>query len=322
MNSSCDSDPATLALVDPELRQGLNLIPNIELSSAQLPSYRKLASSADDRSAMPGLVEHRLTVSTSGRDVQIIVCRPDTPETLPAVCCLHGGGLVAGSAATMAAQRRKSAIDLDAVLVFVDYALAPEHPFPEPLEDCYHALRWMFTNGASFGIDPRRVAVSGISAGGGLAAALAILARDRGEFPIIFQHLLCPMLDDRTVNEAEPHPFAGQFVWTRENNRFGWQAYLGCEPGQEGVSAYAAPSRIEDMAGLPRTFLAVGALDLFLEENLDYARRLTRSGVACELHVYPGVYHGATAFSDAQICKQWELDSHRALHQALQGRTK
>lgn len=310
---------AALNLVDPELRQGLGLIPQIELSSVELPRFRKLASWGDGGPKIPGLVEHRLTVNTPDGGVDIIVCRPDTPDILPAVCCLHGGGLVAGSAATMAAQRRKSAIDLKAVLVFVDYRLAPEHPFPKPLHDCYQALRWMFIEGAAFGIDCSRIALSGTSAGGGLAAALAILARDRGEFSVIFQHLLCPMLDDRTVNEAEPHPFVGQFVWTRESNRFGWKAYLGCEPGGDGVSAYAAPSRVVDMAGLPPTFLAVGALDLFLEESLDYARRLTRAGVACELHVYPGVFHGAAAIPDAAVCRTWELDSDRALGRALAG---
>ena len=121
-------------------------------------------------------------------------------------------------------------------------------------------------------------------------AALALLARDRGEVPLAFQALSCPMLDDR--QPGEDHPFAGEFIWTRDRNRFGWSALLGCEPGSPGVSPYAAPARAEDLSGLPPTFLWVGALDLLLEEDMEYARRLTRAGVPVELHVIPGVYHG------------------------------
>lgn len=322
MDRISSAKPLVNDLVDPELRRGLELIPHIQLCTDQLPTFRKLASGSEIFSKIPGLVEHRLTIKTPDGGVGLIVCRPEGSDMLPAICCLHGGGFVAGSASAMAAQRSASALDLQAVLVFVDYRLAPEHPFPEPLEDCYHALRWMFTEGAAFGIDSSRVGVSGVSAGGGLAAALVVLARDRGEFPIVFQHLLSPMLDDRTVNDANPHSYTGQYVWTRESNHFGWQAYLGREPGEDNVSPYAAPGRLQNMVGLPPTYLAVGALDLFLEENIDYVRRLTRAGVPCELHVYPGVYHGAAVVADAEICKRWELDSQLALKQALDGRKR
>ena len=317
------SDKATTSamhLVDPELREGLKSFPDIQLDQAQLSLFRGLAAGSGECLELPDLIEDRLVVEVAGGEVGLIVCRPRSRELLPAVCCLHGGGLVAGTAQAMAAQRRGTAIDLNAVLVFVDYRLAPEHPFPAPLEDCYAALRWMFTQGAAHGIDVNRIAVSGISAGGGLAAALSILTRDRGEFAIVYQHLLCPMLDDRTCVEPDPHPFAGQFVWTRQSNRFGWRSYLGREPGDSGVSYYAAPARAADLTGLPPTYLAVGALDLFLEENLDYGRRLTRAGVACELHVYPGVFHGAAAIPDAQVCKNWEADSQRALARALRAK--
>ncbi len=306
-------------LVDPELRAGIALFPDARLDTDVLPAFRALTSGPAEYGDVPGLVEHRLTLAVEGGNIDIIICRPEGSAKLPAICCIHGGGFVTGSAAKMASTRRASALDLSAVLVFVDYRLAPEYPFPLPLEDCYRALSWMFTDGAAFGIDPQRIAVSGISAGGGLAAAVAILARDRGEVPIIFQHLLCPMLDDRTANELDPHPFVGQFVWTRENNRFGWTAFLGHDPGGDGVSAYAAPARVENMRGLPPAYVAVGALDLFLEEDIDYVRRLTRAGVPAELHVYPGVYHGATAVIEAKVSQAWERDSRNALVRALHG---
>jgi acetyl esterase/lipase len=308
---------SSLDLVDPELRSGIDLFPATELSREGLDQLRALTSTQEATPLLDGLVEQRLTLNTTDGSFDIIVSRPSGDAVLPAVCCLHGGGFITGSAAKMAAARRPSSIDLNAVMVYVDYRLAPEHPFPAPLEDCYRALGWMANEGSNFGIDPARIAVCGISAGGGLAAGLAILARDRGEYAVICQHLLCPMLDDRTPSHPDPHPHVGEFVWTGEHNYFGWSAFLGHEPGGEAVSSYAAPARIIDMRGLPPAYLAVGTLDLFLEENLDYARRLTRAGVPVEMHVYPGVYHGASAVLDAQISQRWERDSGDALRRAL-----
>ena len=313
------TEAGSFHLVDPDLREAIALFP--PFTPDQLPAFRELSSRPDPFEPNDRLLEERLTLVGPGigEFVDIIVCRPRDAAILPAICCIHGGGFVTGSAAKMASQRREWALDLNCVLVFVDYSLAPEHPFPRPLEDCYRALAWMHEKGRDFGIDTTRIAVSGMSAGGGLAAALAILARDRGEFSIGFQHLLCPMLDDRTAITADPHPYAGEFVWTRENNRFGWSAFLGREPGGDGISPYAAPARVEDMRGLPPTYLAVGTLDLFLEENLDYVRRLTRAGIPTELRVYPGVYHGASAIADARVSIAWERDSRSALRRALHG---
>ena len=192
------------------------------------------------------------------------------------------------------------ASELGCVVVSVDYRLAPETPHPGPIEDCYAALKWMHAHADELGIDPARIAVGGESAGGGLAACLALLARDRGEIPLVFQLLIYPMLDDRTVTEAEPHPFAGAFIWTRDSNRFGWTSLLGCEPGGDEVSPYAAASRATDLKGLPPTFIAVGSLDLFLEEDLEYTRRLLRAGVSTELHIYPGAYHAFNMVPDAE----------------------
>jgi triacylglycerol lipase len=150
-----------------------------------------------------------------------------------------------------------------------------------------------------------------------LAAALGLLARDRGEIALAFQLLIAPMLDDRTCTLAEPHPYTGEFIWTREANRFGWTSLLGQEPGVPDVSPYAAAARAEHLEGLPATFINVGALDLFLEEDIEYARRLTRAGVPTEFHIYPGAYHGFRMVADAQVTQTAARDQLAALKRAL-----
>lgn len=214
------------------------------------------------------------------------------------------------------AANQLTAAAADCVIVSVDYRLAPETPHPGPIEDCYAALKWLHDEAGSLGVDAARIAVAGESAGGGLAAALALLARDRGEVRLIHQHLIYPMIDDRTCT-AEPHPYAGEFVFTPNSNRFGWSALLGCAPGAEGVSPYAAAARAEDLTGLPSTYIAVGALDLFIEENLEYARRLIRAGAPTELHIYPGAYHGFDAVSEGALAKAARNHSLTALRRAL-----
>ena len=151
-----------------------------------------------------------------------------------------------------------------------------------------------------------------------MAAGLALLTRDRGEVPLVFQLLIYPMLDDRTVTLADPHPYTGEFIWTHDANRFGWTSLLGQEPGGEGISPYAAAARAEHLVGLPPTYICVGALDLFLEEDMEYARRLMREGVPTELHVYPGAYHGFNMAAEAQVTQAYMRDYMNALRRALQ----
>ena len=245
--------------------------------------------------------------------------RIDARALLPAVLHVHGGGYVVGAPEFAEAGNIALAADLDCVVCSVDYRLAPEHPHPAPLEDCYAVLRWLYDEADALGVDRARVAVKGESAGGGLAAALALLARDRGGPGLCFQHLTYPMIDDRTCITDDPHPYAGEFVWTRERNRFGWTALLGHEPGRPGVSPWAAAARAADLCGLPAAFISVGALDLFLEENLEYGRRLTRAGVPVELHVYPGAFHGFGAAVQARTAQAAARDSREALRRALLG---
>jgi acetyl esterase/lipase len=185
-------------------------------------------------------------------------------------------------------------------------------------EDCYAALKWVYTHARDLGVDAARIAIGGESAGGGLTASLALLTRDRGEVPLVFQLLIYPMLDDRTGTLADPHPYTGEYIWTADSNRFGWKALLGQEPGGPDVSPYAAAARAQHLEGLPPAFIGVGTLDLFLEEDLEYARRLIRAGVPTELHVYPGAYHGFLLLvPGARVSQSFARDYLNALTRAF-----
>ncbi len=315
---------STLHLVDPALRATLETFPPFELQAEILPPLRdglnQMIAAAD--AAMPDdgkvSVEERTAPGLRGPDVKVLVFRP-TGQTgaLPAILDMHGGGYVIGSAAMTKASSKLFASEVGAVVVAVDYRLAPETTYPGPIEDCYAALKWLHDNASELQLDPKRIAVSGLSAGAGLAAALALLARDRGEVPVAFQHLCGPMLDDRTAVAADPHPYTAEFVWNPKANVFGWTALLGHEPGGPDVSPYAAAARATNLKGLPPAFIAVGALDLFLDEDVDYALRLTRAGVGCELHVYPGTYHGFQAAFGSWVVAEANRNSIDALKRAL-----
>jgi acetyl esterase/lipase len=179
--------------------------------------------------------------------------------------------------------------------VSVEYRLAPEHPHPAPVEDCYAGLKWMVEHAVEIGVDPSRIALAGPSAGGGLAAATALVARDRGGPPLACQILIYPMLDDRNITPSS-REFAGIPGWSREANISGWTALLGDKTGTEDVSPYAAPARASDLSNLPPTLIQVGELEVFRDECVDYALRLMQAGVSTELHVYPGAYHGWEIF--------------------------
>jgi len=252
-------------------------------------------------------------------ELKVLIYRPKQAKgALPCIFHIHGGGFVGGTAESMEGLHRHAVTELGCVLVTVNYRLAPETAFPGNVEDCYAALGWVFANSKALKIDPARIGVMGESAGGGLAAALALLARDRGEYNLAFQHLIYPMLDDRTCAVDAHHPFAGEYIWHPHNNAFGWTSLLGgVEPGSDGVSPYAAPARAESLAGLPRTFISTGSLDLFLEEDLEYARRLLRAGVPVEFHIYPGGFHAFDIAPDATISKAARRDSLEALRRAL-----
>ena len=292
-----------LHLVAPELAPILEFFPQMDFS-AGIEAVRGGFADREWPPVPPELttahVEERFVPSIAGGpDVRVLHYTPpgtsDTPRG--ALLHIHGGGFVLGTADIGDAGNRAIALTLGITVISVDYRLAPETRWPGALEDCYSALVWMHDNAAELGIDPARIALAGESAGGGHAVALALYARDKvretGRGPsLCFQLLDAPMLDDRTGTRSDPHPHTGHFVWTPEKNRFGWKSLLGVEPGGPDVPAAAVPARAADVSGLPPTFISVGALDLFLEEDMEFVRRLTRAGVPAELHVIPGAYHG------------------------------
>ncbi len=315
---------STRHLVDPELLPGLEMMPAFNLTVEALPQMR--ATMEEMRrlqfAALPPSsvrVAERVIPGPAGSpDVRVLIYTPPgLPGPKAAYLHIHGGGYVMGTADMSDPQNKALAEDVGCVVVSVDYRLAPETPHPGPLEDCYAALKWLYANAVELDVDPGRIAVGGESAGGGLAAALALLARDRGEVPIVFQRLIYPMIDDRTVTISTRHPFTGEFVWTAAANRFGWESLLGQEPGAVDVSPYAAAARAERLEDLPPTFISTGALDIFLDEDVDYAQRLLRAGVPTELHVYPGAYHGFNVVPTADVTRRFARDAQEALKRAL-----
>lgn len=312
-------------LVDPELLHLLDALPVLTISTDSLAQLRVTprGQPAIDIGAAAAAVRVSTRPVKGPHDAPDVPLRiyqpPHTGNGSGCIFHIHGGGFVCGASAALEPQHRKLAADLDCVLVSVDYRLAPETAFPGNIEDCYAALLWLFEHAAELNVDAQRIGVMGESAGGGLAAALTLLARDRGTPPLAFQHLTYPMLDDRTCILKEPHPFTGEFVFTRNNNFFCWPALLGAPAGSKNVSPYAAPARAEDLTRLPPAFISTGALDLFMEENVEYARRLTRAGVPVELHVYPGAFHGFDLHPTAKVAQAARRDSFLALARFLDG---
>ena len=309
----------TRHLIDPQLLPGLEILPAFDLTDETLSGFR--AGMADF--LPPPESYARENVATEGKmipglndapDVRVLLYRPlDVSGPLPVLVFLHGGGYIFGPAESSGFASVRTADEVKCLVASVDYRLAPETKAPGQLEDCYAVLAWLNANAEELGIDRDRIAVGGESAGGGLAAAFALMVRDRAEYDLCFQLLIYPMIDDRTCLMQDVNPHVGEFVWTPGCNRFGWTSLLGEQPGGPDISPYAAAARAEDLTSLPPAYISVGALDLFLEENIDYARRLLRAGVPTELHIFPGAYHGFEMVIDADVSKDAEQERRRAL---------
>lgn len=311
-------------LVDPQLLGILEVFPDSVLNEATLPAARAMEfpfPRDPEAIAAVTMVTRPVPGPAGAPAVDLIIYTPKARNAArPCIFHMHGGGYVAGTAASHEPLHRSLALAADCVVASVEYRLAPETRFPGAIEDCYAALGWVFAQAAALGIDATRIGVMGESAGGGLAASLALLARDRGQHRLAFQHLVYPMIDDRTCVLREPHPYAGEFIWTAQKNHFGWASLLGVPPGSPGVSPYAAAARATDLAGLPPTFISTAALDLFVDEDLDYARRLIRAGVPVELHLYPGAFHAFDLFPDSEVARTANRDSLAALRRVLHPR--
>lgn len=240
----------------------------------------------------PDWVERKIPGRHGAPDVRIYVHGAKPGTARPGIVHMHGGGFIGGGPQISLGQLQPVAAAMDCCIVTVDYRLAPTTPFPGSLEDNYATLLWLHRNAAELGVDRSRIAVMGESAGGGHAAMLAIAARDRGEVPLAFQALVYPMLDDRTGSTRPVQPPKGALIWTPESNRRGWTALLGVPAGSPNVPAGAVPARLADVAGLPPAYIAIGSIDLFVDEDISYARRLIEAGIPVELNVVPGAFHG------------------------------
>ncbi|WP_419928479.1 alpha/beta hydrolase [Candidatus Poriferisocius sp.] len=234
---------------------------------------------------------------------------------LPCVYSIHGGGYIGGSYDMDDAIFDRWCPKYGIVGVSVEYRLAPETRYPGPLEDCYAGLKWTYDHAEDLGVDRDKIGITGASAGGGLCAALALLARDRGEVPLQFQILDSPMLDDRQITPSSQ--IENLVVWNRESNAFGWQCYLGDLYGSDDVPYTAAPARAEDLSGLPEAYVCVGGADGFRDEDITYAMRLYGAGVPTELHVYPGAPHGVQVFTQLEIAQRYIADQEDWLRRQL-----
>ena len=257
------------------------------VKSLERPLAEVLAGRAID------VEEHTAPGLDGAPEIALSVFRPRGNRAPTAgIYHIHGGGMICGDRYLGAEMMFLDWVDhLGTVVVSVEYRLAPEHPHPAPVQDCYAGLIWMAANAAALSIDDRRIAIAGGSAGGGLAAGTALMARDRGGPKLAGQLLVCPMIDDRneTVSSRQ---YDGVGVWDRQSNLTGWSALLGASRGTAGVSCYAAPARAADLSGLPPTYIDAGSAEVFRDEDVAYASRIWEAGGNAELHIWPGACHG------------------------------
>ncbi|WP_033260779.1 alpha/beta hydrolase [Amycolatopsis vancoresmycina] len=309
--------------IDPELLPWLDMLPAVTLTDDGLPAAR--ASMAQLAEVLPAYepaqpIDVRDTAVPGPSDAPDVPVRVYAPANrtapAPGLLYIHGGGFIMGDLDTFDAHLLRLVDELGIVIVSVDYRLAPEHPFPAPVEDCYAALNWVAAKADELGIDPARLGVAGESAGGGLAAAVALLARDRGGPALCFQYLGIPELDDR-LDTPSMRAYTDTPIWNRPNAVFSWTSYLGAEPGGDGVSPYAAPSRATDLAGLPPALVTTCQFDPLRDEGIDYAQRLAHAGVPVDLRHYPGTFHGSSMVEAAAVSRRMFADELDALRRGL-----
>jgi acetyl esterase/lipase len=285
-------------LFDPELAPWLSMVPPLDVTDAV--AARELLRSIREQQPAPELpegvtVERRSVPGHEGDpDVDVLIYSPGVPAVdLPAIFYIHGGGFVLGDAESDSVLPGQLASELGSLIVSVDYRLAPEYPFPAGLRDCFAALEWTAKNASELGIDLDRLAIGGVSAGAGLAAAVSLLARDRGAPALCFQLLDIPELDDR-LETGSMVEFVNTPVWNRPNAVQSWRHYLGERAESGEVSHYAAPARATNLSGLPPAYVSVCAVDPLRDEGIEYAQRLAQAGVPTELHLFPGTFHGSS----------------------------
>ena len=309
---------------DPELAPIVELLPSSILDGADglaaaRASILTLIAPFNEVVDVTGIdiADHHVPGPAGGPDVLVRVYAPrgDVPGApRPALLDIHGGGFVVGSIEMERGSAAQIVRQLGAVVAVVEYRLAPEHPFPAGVEDCYAALRWLHDEASTLGVDAARVAVGGQSAGGGLAAAVALLARDRGGPPLCFQLLGIPELDHR-LETTSMRTFVDTPLWHRPNAVLSWRYYLGPEPGE--VSPYASPAIAEDLRGLPPAYVTAMEFDPLRDEGILYALRLLEAGVPVELHTFPGTFHGSGAMVWAGVSRRGAEEQLGVLRRAL-----
>ena len=304
--------------IDPELAPVLGALPP-QLANITRDNIGEIREMMGVRPVEPppstARMERRRVPGPDGtdREVPVAIYRRESNGIQAGLLWIHGGGYLFGSAEDDRA--RGIAEQLDCTVVSVDYRLAPEDPFPAGPEDCYAALLWMIENAGSLKIDPARIAIGGASAGGGMAAGVALMSRDRRGPAIAYQLLLYPMIDN--LHDTPSGRFTNHPVWNQRTSFNAWEMYLDGVPGKD-ASPYAAPARASDLSGLPPAYVCVGAMDLFRDEDIDYARRLWAADVPCELSVYPGLFHGGDSFMpQAAVSRRLERGFLHALDQKL-----
>lgn len=311
-------------MIDPELAAVIELLPKMDLVDPVAARQAFEAMLVAIRFDIPGMetldIEDRMVPGwEDDPDVPVRVYRPagaSATARVPGILMIHGGGFVIGSVEAEHAGAALTAMDTGAVVVSVDYRLAPEHPYPAALHDCYAALRYLHAEADAWGVDPQRVALTGASAGGGLAAATALFARDRGGPAVCFQLLQIPELDDR-LQTPSMRTFVDSPMWNRPLAEQSWRAYLGPLYGSDDVPSFAAPARADDLSGLPPAYVSTAENDPLRDEGITYAQRLLQAGVSVELHQFPGTFHGSALVTTAAISKRAQRESALVLRQAL-----
>lgn len=308
---------STRGRVAPDLLGLVDSVSTATLTEENLPALRQAGRARLAQQPEPVVAPVCLAVPVhrNAPPLSVLHYRPPVqPARSAAVLHIHGGGMISGSPRLSRFASAAQALALDLPVFSVDYRLAPEAPFPAQLDDCYAVLAWLHAEADAFGIDPARIIVSGDSAGGGLAAGLALMVRDRGELSLAAQVLTYPMLDYRTGLGAEDQsdPATGEFCWTRQHNTFAWAAYRGPYDLADHRRGWFAPALAEDLAGLPPTWIGVGELDLFRAECARYAQRLAAAGVPVSFREYAGAPHAFNASPDAAVAQIYRADLRTA----------
>lgn len=308
--------------VDPELAHGLDFFPAELLTAigddplAARKIFGELMEAAKELLPPTDVTIEERTIPGPEGEIPIVIYQPPAPTRRRGLLWIHGGGYIVG-AAKDDGHGIGFAEHVGCTVVSVDYRMAPESTYRASIADCFAALNWMIDNVDALGVDPTRIAIGGASAGGGLTAGLALYNRDNKGHDLAFQLLIYPMIDD-THDTPSGHEITHPTVWNRDVSFKAWKMYLADEYGSDDVSPYAAAARAKDLSGLPPAFVTVGTMDLFRDEDINYAQRLMAAGVPTELQVYAGMYHGAEmSVPDASISTRMRLDYRDALKRAI-----